>query len=227
MFRPEPANYDGTIACLSYTFEALAGWLQNLAFSEFLIDYFRLEMVQQQMFTTYSASVTRDIIGAYRNQSVTKWTADEQSRASTYFQDHAEATRPASLLKDMCVLSVNEELSPKALQASQRHSQYCTDQIKKLQSMNPIQCINHPHQVSSNCHKIQFRHHEDINKLNKDLSNALLSDANDRHQTADDCINLPVNLYKWQNPPNIRSHQQCAQKEPIFWQYFVVGADAY
>ena len=28
----------------------------------------------------------------------------------------------------------------------------------------------------------------------------------------------PVNLHKWQNRPKIRSHQQRAQKEPIFWQ---------
>ena len=190
LFRPEPANYDGTIDCLSYTFQDLAGWMQNLAFNEFLTDYFRLEMVQQQMFTAYSASVTRDIIGAYRNQSVTKCAADEQSRASTYFQDHAEATRPSALLEDMYVLSVNEELSPQALQACQRHSQYCTDQIKKLQYINPIQSINHPHQVSSNCHRIQFKHEEDINQLNIDLSKAILSDANDVHQTAENFMNF-------------------------------------
>ena len=77
LFRPEPTNYDGTIDGLSYTLEGLAQWMNNLTFCEFLIDYFRLQMVEQKMFTMYSASFTRDIIGTYPNQAVNKWTIDD------------------------------------------------------------------------------------------------------------------------------------------------------
>ena len=56
------------------------------------------------MSTTYSASLTRHIIGAYHKQSITKWTVD-----------------------DMYVLSLKEELSPHALQAGERHTKYCGD----------------------------------------------------------------------------------------------------
>ena len=61
-------------------------------------------MVEQQMSTTYSASLTRHIIGAYHKQSITKRTVD-----------------------DMYVLSLKEELSPHALQAGERHTKYCGD----------------------------------------------------------------------------------------------------
>ena len=45
LFRPEPSNYDGNIHDASYCYDDLILWLEKLTFSEFLIDYFGLKMV--------------------------------------------------------------------------------------------------------------------------------------------------------------------------------------
>ena len=80
LFRPERCH-NGLLSGYTYDYKSLLSWMRSLNFSTLLVDYLRLQALQNMMFSTLITSASRQLIFLYRNQNVTYWNSQEQHEA--------------------------------------------------------------------------------------------------------------------------------------------------